>query len=235
MPGQLVTLDTRLITYKDHYVHLTGRDADPGWRGIELATKIVDRLDEDGYIKKADLDKAVRTNLSGIWFDCRSANVNIYLVTELDRYLVKDAPNPLSILEALVKQTIGAIKTARDQEDGQSINGCLAQFIYTGGEDYDHRQHKFTGRSGLYSGLMSIEDGDLAPFRHTASNLAIPIASPMYKDCDSRVLDHDDLHKELKNPPRGRYGVGDAISWGLIRPEDISKIFEDEKKIRIIH
>ncbi|MCK4670811.1 MAG: hypothetical protein KAT43_06420 [Nanoarchaeota archaeon] len=236
---QLVDPDTLLLMYRDHIVHLRGRDGHPGNRSLRTAVAVIEELDrqreefefENAFDKKLE----VQVFLSGIWYDCKNPNVHIYLVTEpsLNTHsLGEESILPSSIYGSVFRQTKEAVNVAMCTEDGQMIQGHVAEYVYTGGYDYWHHVHKFFGRHGLLRGLARIECEHLEDFVRNDLLLSHPTEIVEEEGGERRaegirILSYEEFKEAIKNPPRGRYSIGDALTWGIVTPESLRKLIDE--------
>lgn len=219
---QILNPDTFLMIYKNHFTHITGRDGLQLDRGFETATRIIEKLDDIAEeIPIGEYKAEARVFLTGIWYDVR-ANVNVYLVTQPSSALpfLDTDRVPDNIYGSLFRQAKEAIATAEESEDGQAIYGNLAEYFYTGGIDYSHPINKFYGRAGLFRGLAIIECSRLHDFLHDDTLFSHP-ESVLDREDAAAIYSYDNFKDKIKNPPRGRYGPGDALKWGIITPDDL--------------
>ncbi len=205
---QLVDPDTLLLVYKNNYVHLKGRDGNPGDRAIITAKKVIERLE--------------KVCLAGIWYDCKNPNLEVYLVAEPGRHPYPDYDKtPENLYGRIFGEARTALMTISQQEEGQSISGCLAEYWYTGGADYEHQVNKFYGRFGLLRGLATFQDSRITDFESTTTWLSHPF--------EVKVYPYEKFEEVIAQPPRGRFGIGDALRWGLIKPDDLRRFMKDNQ------
>lgn len=234
---QIINPYSFLFAYKEHFVHVTGRDGLQHHRGVRTATKTIEKLEDITEEIFIDDERKVEAKvfLTGLWYDVR-ANVNVYFVTQpsVQYPFFDDDRVPDNVYGSLFRQTKKALQVVQENEDGQALQGNLAEYFYTGGMDYAHPIHKFYGISGLFRGLACVEDTRLKDFDNQFGSVGIDTLWSHPKEVlenenSVNVYTYEEFNAKMENPPRGKYGPGDALRWGLIKPEDLRHHMDPEE------
>ena len=223
---QLVNPQTLLLMYRENYVHLTGRDGVPSEDAAEHAVTVIDLLEDLSETVKGQhsLDERVRVHLMGLWFDCKSPDMQVYLVTEPTQnsaHLGKDTVQR-SIYQRILIQSRKALQLLLKLEEEREISGFLAEFFHTGSIDYHHPILKFFGKDGFYRGLARFDGDRLADFGDISDSflshppgVIVPESERVHSYEDARGLAKRTFHTHVPDTFGGelltREGLKDLI------------------------